>query len=58
MLVYEKIRSLPSFSATTLHTVLGVSQVMAMGYGSHLDKAKVVCKEGDIECQEKNCSFR
>ena len=41
------------FSATTLHTVLGVSPVMAMGCSSHSDKAEVVCEEDDIECQEK-----
>ena len=41
------------FSATTLHTFLGVSPVMAMGCSSHSDKVEVVCEEGDIECQEK-----
>ncbi|WP_269608792.1 hypothetical protein [Prochlorococcus marinus] len=40
------------FSATTLHTVLGVSPVMAMGCSSHLDKAEVVCEEGDAVCEE------
>ena len=39
------------FSATTLHTVLGVSPVMAMGYSSHSDKVEVVCDEKDFECQ-------
>ena len=43
------------FSATTLHTVLGVSSVMAMGCGSHSDKSEVVCEEGDTDC-EKNIS--
>ena len=41
------------FSATTLHTVLGVSPVMAVGCGSHSEKSEVVCKEGDTDCQEK-----
>ena len=41
------------FSATTLHTVLGVSPVMAMGCGSHSDKAEVVCEAGDTDCEEK-----
>ena len=41
------------FSATTLHTLLGVSPVMAMGCGSDLGKGGIVCEEGDIECQEK-----
>ena len=41
------------FSATTLHTVLGVSPVMAMGCSSHLDKVEVVCVEGETDCQEK-----
>ena len=41
------------FSATTLHTFLGVSPVMAMGCSSHSDKVEVVCDEGDIKCQEK-----
>ena len=40
-------------SATTLHTVLGVSPVMAMVCGSHSDKAKVVCEAGDTDCEEK-----
>tara|TARA_B100000579_G_C22159214_1_gene544425 strand:- start:199 stop:372 length:174 start_codon:yes stop_codon:yes gene_type:complete len=41
------------FSAATLHTVLGVSPVMAMGCDSHSDKSEIVCEEGDTECQEK-----
>ena len=41
------------FSATTLHTVLGVSSVMAMGCGSHSDKVEAVCDEGDTDCEEK-----
>ena len=41
------------FSATTLHTFLGVSPVMAMGCSSHLDKVEVACEEGDTDCQEK-----
>ena len=41
------------FSATTLHTVLGVSPVMAMSCGSHSDKAKVVCEAEDTDCKEK-----
>ena len=41
------------FSATTLHTVLGISPVMAMGCSSHSDKAEVVCEKGDTDCEEK-----
>ena len=41
------------FSATTLHTILGVSPVMAMGCASHTGKSAVVCEEGDTDCQEK-----
>ncbi len=41
------------FSATTLHTVLGVSSVMAMGCGSHTNGAEVVCEAEDTDCQEK-----
>ena len=41
------------FSATTLHTVLGVSPVMAMGCGTHSDKAEVVCEAGDADCEVK-----
>ena len=41
------------FSVTTLHTVLGVSPVMAIGCGSHSDKDEVVCEEADTDCQEK-----
>ena len=40
-------------SATTLHTVLGVSPVMATGCGSYSDKADVVCAEEDNYCEEK-----
>ena len=41
------------FSATTLHTVFGVSAVTAMGCGSHSKNAEVVCEEGDTDCQNK-----
>tara|TARA_B100000214_G_C23934828_1_gene612628 strand:- start:635 stop:808 length:174 start_codon:yes stop_codon:yes gene_type:complete len=41
------------FSATTLHTLLGVLPVMAMGCGTHSDKAEIVCEEGDTYCEEK-----
>ena len=41
------------FSATTLHTILNVSPVMAMGCSSNSDTAEIVCEEGDIDCQEK-----
>ena len=40
------------FSATTLHTFLGVSPVMAMGCSSHAGKSEVVCEEGDTDCEE------
>tara|TARA_Y100001968_G_scaffold274284_1_gene267399 strand:+ start:1166 stop:1339 length:174 start_codon:yes stop_codon:yes gene_type:complete len=41
------------FSATTLHTLLGVSPVMAMGCGSHYDKAEIICEKGDTDCENK-----
>ena len=41
------------FSATTLHTVLSVSPVMAMSCGLHSDKVEVVCEAGDTDCKEK-----
>ena len=41
------------FSATTLHTVLGVSPVIAMGCSSHSDKAEVVCDAEETDCKEK-----
>ena len=41
------------FSVSTLHTVLGVSPVLAMGCSSYSDKAGVVCEEGDTDCEEK-----
>ncbi len=40
--------------ATTLHTFLGASPVMAMGCAAHSKKAEVVCEAGDIECQKKS----
>ena len=41
------------FSVTTLHSVLGVSPVMAIGCGSHSDKSQVACEADDNDCQEK-----
>ena len=41
------------FSATTLHTVLGVAPVIAMGCSSHSEKVEVVCEQGDSDCEEK-----
>ena len=41
------------FSANTLYTVIAVSPLMAMGCGSHSDKAEVVCEAGDTDCEEK-----
>ena len=41
------------FSATTLHTVLGIPPVMAMSCSSHSDKSEVVCEEEDTGCEEK-----
>ncbi len=41
------------FSATTLHIVLGISPVMAMGCTTHSDKAELVCEEGNTNCQNK-----
>ena len=40
------------FSATAFHTFLGTSPVIAMGCGSHSNKAEIVCEDGDIQCQE------
>ena len=52
-LVMKKLIPYLLFSAATLHTVIGVSPVMAMGCGSHSDKVEVVCEEGDTDCEEK-----
>tara|TARA_Y100001968_G_C18893278_1_gene497254 strand:- start:174 stop:347 length:174 start_codon:yes stop_codon:yes gene_type:complete len=41
------------FSATTLHTILGISPVIAIGCGVHSDKVEVVCGEVDNDCQKK-----
>ena len=49
----KKIIPFLLFSATTLHTFLGISPVMAMGCSSHSDKAEVVCEEENTDCQEK-----
>tara|TARA_Y100001968_G_scaffold215539_1_gene198280 strand:+ start:7869 stop:8075 length:207 start_codon:yes stop_codon:yes gene_type:complete len=51
--IMKKFIPLLLFSATTLHTVLGISPVMAMGCNSHSNKADVICDENDTECQEK-----
>ena len=42
---YEKFISY-LFSATTLHTVLGVSPVIAIGCGSQLEKLRLSVKKG------------
>jgi len=42
------------FSATTLHTILGISPVMAMGCDSHSNRSEVVCETGDVNCDEEN----
>ena len=41
------------FSATTLHTFLGALPVTAMGCGTKTDKAEIVCKDADTDCQKK-----
>ena len=41
------------FSATTLHTVLGNSPVMAMECYSHSEKINLICEESDVDCSEK-----
>ena len=41
------------FTATTLHTVIGASPVIAMGCSSHSDKTVVVCEEGDSDCKKQ-----
>ena len=41
------------FSVTILHTVLGISPVIAMGCGSHSDKAEVICEAVDTDCEEE-----
>tara|TARA_B100000214_G_C23953924_1_gene621792 strand:+ start:737 stop:910 length:174 start_codon:yes stop_codon:yes gene_type:complete len=46
------------FSATTLHTVLGFSPIMAMGCSSHSDKTEIFCEDGDTECQAKTSASK
>tara|TARA_Y100001968_G_C19009168_1_gene549701 strand:+ start:370 stop:540 length:171 start_codon:yes stop_codon:yes gene_type:complete len=41
------------FSVTTLHAVLGISPVIAMGCGLHSDKSEIVCEEEDTDCQSE-----
>ena len=41
------------FSATTLHTLLDVSPVMAMSCSSHSDEIEAVCKDDGTDCQNK-----
>ncbi len=41
------------FSATTLHTVIGISPVMSMGCDSHSDIVEIVCEDTDTDCQKK-----
>ena len=39
-------------SATTFHTFLGALPVTAFGCSSNSDKAEVVCKDGDENCEK------
>ena len=41
------------FSVTTLHTILGVAPVTAMGCTAHSDKAETVCEKDVDECKKK-----
>ena len=41
------------FCTTTLHAIIGVSPIMAMGCNSSSDKLENVCEEGDANCQRK-----
>ena len=45
------------FSATTLHAIIGISPVMALGCGSHSNKTEIVCEANDKDC-EKNLSVK
>tara|TARA_Y100001968_G_C19191632_1_gene635464 strand:- start:453 stop:626 length:174 start_codon:yes stop_codon:yes gene_type:complete len=40
------------FSATTLHTLLGVSPIMAIGCDSHSDEIESVCEKDEINCSK------
>ena len=52
-LVMKKFIPCLLFSATTLDIVLGVSPVMAMGCGTHPDKADIIYEEDEHDCQQK-----
>ena len=41
------------FSATTLHTILGISPVFATACGLHSEKVESVCEVDDTECKSK-----
>ena len=45
------------FSATTLHTMIGVPPVMAMSCNTHSNKAEVICEEGDAKCLKDPLDF-
>ena len=45
-------------SATTLHTFLGISPVIAMGCDLHSDKTEVVCKEEDTDCEKETSAYK
>ena len=50
----KKLIPILLFSATTLHTVIGVSPSMALGCDAHLNKSEVVCEDSDKQCKEKS----
>ncbi len=45
-------------SATTIHSFIGASPIMAMGCSSHSDKAEIICEDNKNKCQEKNSKSR
>ena len=40
------------FSATALHTIIGISPIMAMSCSSHSNSVEVTCEEGDVDCKQ------
>ena len=49
----KKLIPLLLLSSATLYSTIGTLSVSAMGCNSSTNKAKVICAEGDIDCEKK-----
>tara|TARA_Y100001968_G_C19307296_1_gene692290 strand:+ start:165 stop:338 length:174 start_codon:yes stop_codon:yes gene_type:complete len=41
------------FTSATIHAIVGIAPVMAMGCSADSEKTELICEEGDLDCQKK-----